>query len=154
MRLRRSTTEEFLRRGKGLRLKPDRAQQSLYGASEARVILDNSDGALAWGHVSGELPPIIATPLSLRYCTFGQTSELSGGAPLHSVSASCALPVAPYRTHVQPVRPRRATLSQSRRFYRQVEFQSRPAIGIACRPQAAAVVLDYRAHNREAHSHS
>jgi hypothetical protein len=43
MRLGRSATEEFLRGSKGPRLKPARAQQPLYGASEARVILHNSD---------------------------------------------------------------------------------------------------------------
>jgi hypothetical protein len=50
MRLGRSAAEEFLRGSKGLRFKLVRAQQPLYGASEACVILDNSNGALAWGH--------------------------------------------------------------------------------------------------------
>src|SRR5262249_17213029 len=71
MRLGRSATEEFLRGSKGLRLKPDGTQQPLHGASEARVILDNSDGALAWGHARVNYHPLsqnrAGTPiLSLR----------------------------------------------------------------------------------------
>src|SRR5208282_619233 len=74
MRLRRSAPEEFLRGSKGVRLKPGRTQQQFDGAAVARVVLDNSDGALPWGHVWCELRLMITNLRSLRYCPFGQIS--------------------------------------------------------------------------------
>jgi hypothetical protein len=50
MRLGHSALEKFLRRSKSVRLKPGRSQQPFYGAAEARVILENGDGAFAWDH--------------------------------------------------------------------------------------------------------
>jgi hypothetical protein len=50
MRLGRSATGESLCGRKDLCLKFPRAHQSLYGASEARVMHDNSDGLIAPGH--------------------------------------------------------------------------------------------------------
>src|SRR5262245_50311604 len=108
MRLGRSANEEFLRGSKGLRLKPDRTQQPLYGASEARVILDNSDGALAWGHARVNYDPLSQTPPALRYCPFGQIGSLRRSAAPQRFSLMCSA-VAPYRARVQPERTRRAT---------------------------------------------
>jgi hypothetical protein len=50
MRLGHSAFEKFLRRSKGVRLKPGHTQQPFYGTAEARVILDNGDSGFAWGH--------------------------------------------------------------------------------------------------------
>jgi len=49
MPLGHSVFEEFLRRSKAVHLKAKRMQQTFQGTAEARVVLDNSDAALAGG---------------------------------------------------------------------------------------------------------
>src|SRR5262249_9763717 len=75
----RSGFEKFLRRSKSVHLKPERIQQPLYGPTEAHIVLDNTDDALAGERVLHDLPPNIANQEPLRYCPFGQI--LKSGLP-------------------------------------------------------------------------
>src|SRR5271166_4678592 len=87
MRLGHSAPEEFLRGSKGVRLKPGRTQQPFQGASEARVVLDNSDGVFACGHVL-----LSQTCRSLGIVLLGKFRSLGEERPPYTFSASRALP--------------------------------------------------------------
>ena len=107
MRLGRSATKESLCGRKDLCLKFPCAHQSLYGASEARVMHNNSDGLIASGHARADYRPLSQNRLSLRYFPFGQTRnfEAKRRSTTFQYDVFCCRA---YRARGQPERPRRA----------------------------------------------
>jgi hypothetical protein len=93
MRLGHSAPEEFLRGSKGVCLKPGRTQQPFQGASEARIVLDNSDGVFACGDVWVHYPPLSQTCRSLSIVLMGKFRSLGEAErPPYTFSASRILP--------------------------------------------------------------
>ena len=79
MRLGQSAFKEFLRRSKGVRLKPGSTQQAFKGAAEARVILDDADRAFVYWHASCQYLPSSHICRPFGYCPFAQIASVCTG---------------------------------------------------------------------------